>query len=347
MPIPERVRRDAELAQRKLAELAAAQPDQSPSDTPADQPPTEAASPAPEQPAATPAPQPAAPPAPEQPGSPAVDQLIQKLEQAERRHSTLQGMYSTQTAEMQELKTRIESMTALLTQLQRQPAPAAEPPQRQKLLTDDEVRDYGEDMISVIKRAAREEFEVRMVQLAGRLDRLEQLAKQVDQRATAAHSVAAETAEDRYWSRLLDKVPSFEQINVSQDFLDWLEERDSFTGKKRGALLQEAHQQMNVERVAAFFERFAQDKGIAASPAPGGSQGKPANAPTVDLASMAAPAPAAPAPSTTRPANGKVWTTQEVEKLYNDRMRNRITPEEFAKREQEIFRAVSEGRIQS
>jgi hypothetical protein len=264
-------------------------------------------------------------------------------DQWEQRYKTLQGMFAKindQNAELRgqnaEFRGRLDELSA---QVNRSQAPQGQPtqqPAKSRLLSDDEVRDYGAEFIDVTKRAAREEFEERIAEMQKRIDALATSQQTVTQTVQQSAKVAAETLDERYYNALDAGEPDWEKINQSQNFLTWLDEVDTFTGARRQALLNQAFTAKDAGRTLAFFKAFKQThNGSGATP----------NKPSVDTASLVAPETVAGASPTPNSKRGKIWSQADVEKVYDDRVRGKITPQRFSELEKEIMAAVSEGRI--
>jgi hypothetical protein len=101
-------------------------------------------------------------------------------------------------------------------------------------------------------------------------------------------------------------------------------------------LLNQAFNAKDATRVAAFFKAFAET-------APG-APSKP-TAPPVDAASLVSPASVSSGPAPTQPRRGKYWTQAEIEQIYDDKLRGKITLEQFTALEKEALEALAEGRV--
>jgi hypothetical protein len=346
----ERIAAEAAAAEAALAAAAAGTPPAGGTADPGA--PAAPATPAVADPAATPA-SPTAdagtPPAPAPTAAPAA--AAPAVSDIEQRYNSLQGMFNRQAAENADLKARLDQ-TLRLAELQRTAAPAAPaaaPTPPPSLVSASEREEFGPDLIDVAQRAAREQYLPLITALQGRVARLEQTIAQQSQTVQRVEAVAAQTAEQKFEADLTAAAAAagydWKAINLDPKFLDFLDEEDTFSGEKRLSLFQRAAQQLDAKRVSSFFGAYA--KGMtAARPLDGGNS--PASgtaAPIVDPRSLVTPGPAAPAPATTAPANGKIWTQAEVEKVYDDRMKQRITAEQFAVQEAAVLKAINEGRV--
>lgn len=273
-------------------------------------------------------------------GAPPVGNLPSN-DQWEQRYRTLQGMFAKTNEQNAELRGRLDEMSAQLSRLSAAPQtqqtqqPVA--PTAKRYLTEEEVKDYGQEFIDVTKRAAREEFEGRLAELQEQIKNLTASQQNVVQTAAAASKVAAETLDDKYYSALDVGEPDWEKINESPQFLTWLAEVDTFTGARRQALLNQAFAAKDATRTLAFFKAFKQTQN--------GAGATPNKSPSVDTASLVSPETGASGTPASNSKRGKIWSQAEVEKVYDDRVRGKITPQRFNDLEKEIMAAVSEGRI--
>lgn len=345
MAIPQRVRDAGAEADQMLQQLAAAPPAApAPEPAPAPAPPAPPAPSSPDAPpaAANPPVTPAPAPAPSaQPTNPETE--LQRLHQ---QLQSEQGRRAANEAETLELRGRLQQVTEQLAAMQRaNPAPAAPAPAPVNLITDQDKADFGEDMIDFVGRVVKQAYGATIDGLLRRIGTLEGQLRQVGQQAQTAQQSSEEIAAQRYFQRLDELVPNWQAINDDPAFVDWLKNRDTFSRKTRHELLKSAHAEADAETVAAFFNAYLREKGTpAAAPAPAPTPVPPA--PSVDPATLVAPTPSnAPAPSV-NPRNGKIWTQAEIEQVYDDRIKKRITPEKFAEQEAEIQRALLEGRVQ-
>lgn len=295
--------------------------------------------------AAAPAPQPQPPP--------------ETADDWKQRYQSLKGRFDTQANQLANANTRLTSLETLVAGLQR-PAPArtAPPPaprSQTKRLTADDVKEYGEDMINVVKKAALDAIEPVLEQrvtavrteVNGRLQDITSKVGNVEREgAVSAHQ------------RLLDfmdkNLDTWRTINHHPAFHSWLALTDPLSGAIRKNLLNDAVAKGDGSRALTFYRMFLAEKGVPA-PANGNGNQPPPNtngngngAATVDLASLAAPG--RPAASGTTPvvpdnSNGEIITRAEISAFYRKKNAGGYTPEEAARLEAEVFKAGREGRI--
>lgn len=331
MAVPNKIRDSAREADAALAEIAAANE--------------------------TPAPAPDAPtPNPneitdgqsrnvvETPTPPVRDEsdLARKLSEAEQRYATLQGMFNKQSNDLSELKGRTELLSQLIAQ--RAEAGTATPAADEKpasLISTKEREEFGEDLLDVARRVAREDWKPHFDKMRRDLDevmnKMQQMVPQIETSVQSAHA----SAQDRFKARLTQLAPKWEKQNTDQKFLDWLNQNDVFSGYQRMQLLHAAYQQHDADRVAQFFNTFFNEQ--PSNEAPSGANEQRVS--SVDPATLIAPSNSSSGAPSSNPSTGKQWTMREIEKIYDDKSKGRITAGEFAKREAEITKALSEGRI--
>lgn len=330
MAIPAQVRAAGKEADEALQALAASinPPAPNPDEPPAD-PPVDLA-------ASNPPPTPAPPQAPTvQPTS--ADAELARLQQE---LSTAKGREAARDRELAELRGQVQT----LTQVAQRPAEPPKPPAPQSLITDEDRKDFGEDMIDLVQRLIRQDAGNTLTQLTNRLTVME---SKLDKLGKSTENVAQSAADARfaaYLKGLDDTAPGWRDTNEEQKFLDWLEKADKFSRKSRGELLADAHNRADHETVANFFKAYWAESGV--TPAePAAPTPTPPAQPVVDPQSLVSPTPvSAPTPSA-NPRAGRIWTQAEVEKVYDDRVHKRITAERFAQLEAEITAAVVEGRV--
>lgn len=319
-PIPARVAAEAAQAEQDLAALAAAA-----------QPPA----PAPPEPA------PPAPPAPPQaPTAAPVPDTSLELRRLSQQLATMQGRLDASEQDRILLRTQLQQAQAA------PPAPPTPPAPPASLLTEKERSEYGEEFIDVVTRILKQTLGTQLTDLGTRIAGLEGRIGSTLQQVKAVQQETREQVIARYENSLNTKIPGWEQVNVDPQFLDWLENVDTLTGKKYMDLLADAHERADANRVIHIFRLYKPDLGTgtpAATPAPPAPPAPPTG--HIDPNSVIAPAtsPAAPAPA--NPPAARVWTMGEVDKLYEDKEKGRITPSEFVKLEREYLTALAEGRV--
>lgn len=234
----------------------------------------------------------------------------------ESRFKVLQGKYN---AEVPRLSAENKDLKSKLTELEQKLDQMVAEKSREPLVKPEEIEEYGEGLIDVARRIAREELAVKQTEIDKLKDQIASLT-----------SVTSQKVDKDFFGSLTDKVPDWEQINQDARFLAWLDEVDDLTGETRQNLLSRAEKSRDAERTAKFFQRFKDANKTWAAQA------------THSLDQQIAP-PASPAPST--PQSKKVWTRVEVADFYDRMKRGSISDAEAIAIEADIMSAQIEGRI--
>lgn len=208
-----------------------------------------------------------------------------------------------------------------------------------KYLKEDEVEDYGADMIDVVKRAAREEFEPMLAKLQEENSHLRGLLGGMQQQT-------ATNAKQTMLTQLDEQIPQWREVNGNQEFLGWLENVDPYSGQKKLDMLRQAFEGNNTQRVMAFFRGFLNENAAFTT-----SQQPNPSEPKVSMETLVAPGRASdgdqPRAQEGNTVNGKVWTSADVSKFYRDVQRGvfKNDPAERDRLERDIFLAQKQGRI--
>lgn len=301
MSLPRAVLEAEEKANRLHEELLKQQ-------TPAEDPPADPPSdPAPEDPPADPVP-PTPPSDSPTPPAPGPD------DEWEHRFKVLQGKYNAEiprlAGENKELKAKLQEFEVQLEALKNKPEPLVKP---------EEIEEYGEGLIDVARRIAREELATKDAEIQALKAKLDSLS-----------TVTAQKTESDFFKTLTDKVPDWEAINENPKFLEWLGEVDELTGDTRQAMLSRAEQARDAVRTARFFERFKETFSSRAAQA------------TTALEQQVVPSSSKSSPT---PPAKKVWTRGEIQDFYARARRGDISDAEAVAIEADIMSAQIEGRI--
>lgn len=246
----------------------------------------------------------------------------------QHKYKTLQGMYD---ADVPRLHAQLKELQAQLDELKKKPEQVQEKPaekKRQKLVTDADVESFGQDLIDLQKRVAREvamEFEDTLEALKAKNNELEKLLAQT---GTQMGATAFETKLHRL-------VPDFDAINADPKWVAWLDEFDPIIRGPRRLVAQDAFNRGDAEAVADYVKLF---KSVhAAAPAPQKNQ---------ELERQVQPTRAANNATPTS-QKGKILSTKEVEKMFEKVTRLNIEQkfDEARKLEAEIDAAYLEGRV--
>lgn len=234
----------------------------------------------------------------------------------EARYKTIAGKYNAEVPRLhQQIKERDSELKALKDRMDLLEAAASKEP----LVKPEEVQEFGEPLVDLIRRAAREEVgskDVEIQQLKSKLDRFE--------------STSTANTEANFYKELATAVPDWMAINDDPDFHAWLREDDELTGYQRQQLLGQAESNRDAVRVAKFFSAYKK------------IQHGTAVAASNSLESQVAPT----STRTDPPQPGKkIWTRAEIADFYARDRRGEYSEEDSVAIDQEIQNAITERRV--
>lgn len=264
------------------------------------------------------------------------------------KYMVLQGKYNAEVprlvAREKELRKKIEEMESKVAQLQMAqqarkdedddafggsgPGDHDERPQVDDSFDPSVFEDYGEEFVALAKRNAALEAQI-------------QELKAVLESVTAQ---TRETAAERYAAKVVELCPRFYEIDSDPAFAQWVEEIDPLSGISRKALLLEAHQAMDADRVAGIYNEYARQSGMmtkerGSTPSAAKRSYRP---PDVQAQAI----PDASGSSSPSDSEGKrLWTREMIRKFYADMAKGRYTAERAAAIEKDLHAAVREGRV--
>lgn len=234
-----------------------------------------------------------------------VETQVQKAQTTdpwEQKYKILQGKYSAEVPrlaqEKRQMAEQLKQVTSRLEELER----AAN---HKPLVSDQDVQEYGEGLIEVIRKAAREE-------ISAKDSEIEALKRKL----SMVEDVTIQKTTDDFWKDLKRQVPDWEQINTQEAWLDWLGGMDDFAGRVRQDMLDEAQSARNADRVAKFFNAYKQQKGI--------SQKKLA----AELEQQVVPDSGAPSVA---PSSSKLLSIEDVRRANIQALKGKITAAELEK----------------
>lgn len=239
-------------------------------------------------------------------------------EKWEARFKTLSGKYNAEVPRLHAaIKERDAKLNSLTAEVEALKASLTTP--RESLVKPEEVSEFGEPLVDLMRRAAREELQVKDAEIAELKRKLDQVV------GTTTASV-----EVSFYDRLAMQVPEWRVVNDDPEFHTWLGEVDELTGYQRQDILAQAEEKRDADRVARFFKAFQkvqQDKSAAS------------------VSSLEAQV----APEATRtpeaPRGKKLWTRGEIADFYARDRRGEYSDADAAAIDAEIQLAIRENRV--
>jgi hypothetical protein len=296
---------------------------------------TDAQNPAPADPEPTQAeppqdPQPApAEPKPVEP-TPTPTEPVVAEETWQQKYKTLKGMYDAEVprlhADLRELKGQVDSLRKAS---ETKPVEPAKPKAAEKLVTDADVEAFGQDLIEVQRKVAREVAS----EFRGELDAMRAENEKLREQLT---STGTQVSEASFEQRLYRMVPDFEAVNANPKWIAWLNEVDPLLRAPRSSVAQQAFNRGDAEGVAHYVAMFKQTVAPAEQKADK----------TDELERQLQPnRGATSAPPTSQ--KGKVYTNSDIEKMFRKAadLGTKGQLDAAKKLEAEIDAAFMEGRV--
>lgn len=288
--------------------------------------------PAEAQAAPAPAGDPAPAPAPALAPAPAADSDEGNWRQ---KYLTLQGLFNQKLPEAQRAaQTATANVQALQQQLaaaqaELEKARAERPP----LVTDEDKAVFGDDLLGVVAKQARQELQPEIDQMKATIDTYAARNAQLEALLAGQAQTVQKSLQQQFYDALDAGSPDWERVNRDPLFLAWLGEYDPGAGTTRMQVLQQQFAAMNAQGVLHFFNAFSQAK-----QAPRAAS-VPADMIDPPRTSAGTQAPSAPAK--------RQWKRAEISQFYADRAAGRYAGKEAEAKaiEADLFSAGAEGRI--
>lgn len=233
---------------------------------------------------------------------------------------------------IEELKQKLEALEEHKTQ------EVEKAREKENEITSDERETYGDDLIAVVHKIARQES-ANMLKLAElKFQALQKRNEDLEQQVGSVSQTVGDTVKQQFYTQLEQRVPDWQTINQDTQFLTWLGQVDPFTGVQRQALLDDAANANSVDRVVRIFSAYKDSRESSPETTSRNQELERQVSPSRSRGAGAKPS--------TDPRGGKkIWSQQELSAFYDDYARGRITPDEATKTEHEIYQAAAEGRI--
>lgn len=260
----------------------------------------------------------------------------------EHRYKSMKGRYDRANDQLRGLSEQVASLQNVIATMQvsnSTPSDAKTEQAVERFITPEEENDYGQEFLKVVGKKAKEELLPVINKYEAKIAELEARLKGVDGYVT-------QDARTRMLSSLDEKVPNWREINKDDNFLNWLQLPDLYSGAIRHELLKEAFERNNTPRVQAFFTGFLAEE-AALDPASGETGRTEAPANKVSLENLAAPGRAKSAAATNAPAEKPIFTRAQIAKFYADATAGKYKGREADRDrlERQIFEAERDGRI--
>lgn len=288
-----------------------------------------------------PAPQPAEPAEPTQNIEPVAPQPEVKPEKPvepevpeetwQQKYKTLKGMYDAEVprlhSDIRELKSQMDRLQRAAETPKPETKPAAQPT---KLVTDADVQAFGEDLIEVQRKVAREVA----AEFRGELDAMK---AENDKLREQLNMTGSQVSEASFEQRLYRLVPDFQAVNADERWIGWLNEVDPLLRAPRKSVAQDAFNRGDAEAVAHYIGMFKASVAPVEQPSDKAAELEK----QIQPKRSAANAPVS--------QQAKTYTDAQIQKMFQKsvEMSSRGQRDEAMKLEAEIDAAYREGRVRA
>ena len=269
-------------------------------------------------------------------------QLVEPVEQAtqvtqpeyavlEQRFRVMEGKYKAEVPRLiEQNRTLSEQLDRALAALETK---AKEPPPDTKLVTDADIEAYGNDLVDMVRRAAREEFKTLSEAFAAKLD---QRFGDVAAKAERAEKQTVKSETDKFWTAIRGAHADFDEVNADPRWDAFLDTNVPGTRFTRRAVANDAVDRFDAGVVIEQLTAFKDSVGL-------GKPEVPAK-PKPNLNSQVAPSSSR---SSTPQASGaqRIWTGKEYADALDHRNGQRMPREDYEALIAEAETALNEGRV--
>jgi hypothetical protein len=166
------------------------------------------------------------------------------------RYIALKGKYDAEVprlhADVREFKGQLDSLRKVV---ETKPVETKKPAVAEKLVTDADVQAFGEDLIEVQRKVAREVA----AEFRSELDAMRVENEQLREQLT---TTGTQVSEASFEQRLYRMVPDFQEVNADSRWVDWLNEVDPLLRAPRKSVAQDAFNRGDAEAVAHYIGMF-------------------------------------------------------------------------------------------
>lgn len=261
-----------------------------------------------------------------------------------QRYQSLQGQFNSQVpALQQQVRQMTDSVEQLTARLEAAEAAKAAPkePEPSELVTKTDVEAFGEDLVDLARRIAKEEFGRRESTYVKQIEALE--GKLAEAKGTVGEVVQSQaaSAQERFFENLTTALPTWEAVQATDQCQTWLSSRiPGSTATWNDALVGAAGRRdvsAVVEVFDAFFERYP-----ALNP-----KAKQQDADTARQELNRQVAPGKSSASTSTPTSRRTYTGAEFqsESMRLMRLQQKGSNDDAARLDAELNAALAEGRV--
>jgi len=264
---------------------------------------------------------------------------VRKDNEWEHKYNSMKGRYDRAERVIQQQADRITNLEGTIAAMQVRATDAPPELSPQRLVTPEEKDQWGDELLSVVGKRAKEEV---LPEVEALKSQIASLQKKLD----GVGGYVTQNARTRMIQDLDADLPNWKALNSDPNFLNWLALPDTYSGVIRQELLNAAYERNDSPRVLAFFKGFLAEEAATAPQAEHQPTPPAKPAPKVPLEAFAAPgrAKTAAAPA---PAEKPIITRAQIAKFYVDVNAGKYRGRDAEKDgfERQIFEAQRDGRI--
>lgn len=246
------------------------------------------------------------------------EELRKELETERQRYRSLQGMIRKRDEQINQLHEMLASMHQA-----REQAPAPQEDGK-SLLTSEDSQNFGDDMVDMARRAARQEMQT--------------IEKQLDEIRRQIQGVSKTTQQftEQSFEQQLDQLTEnrWRELDTDPLFMDWLK-----ANRYRTGMFQQALSQRDAHAVADVFNEYSREQTQAQA-----KQEAPKQKRQDQLQKQVAPGKSRSTGTAQQDqSEPKEWTRSEIASVYANS--KQYTKEDFERLEREIAAAQKAGRV--
>lgn len=251
-----------------------------------------------------------------------------------KKYNTLQGKYD---AEVPRLHQQIRDLNAKLQALEeaqrQQPSEPTKPKEKVSYVTDADRAEFGEELLDVQRRVAREVAEEYQEQIAAQ-------AKVIKELEAKIANTGSQIGQMSFSQRLVQLVPDFEKVDRDERWVAWLNEHDPMLRAPRRSQAKAAFDAGDAEAVAHYVNLWKSSIADMQEPVKAKRQS--------ELEKQVSPNRSANSVNTQSAGrDAKVYSAREVEAAWTKirTLTTRGMLDEAAKLEADLTAAYLEGRV--
>lgn len=261
-----------------------------------------------------------------------------------QRYQSLQGQFNSQVpALQQQVRQMTDSVEQLTARLEAAEAAKAAPRELEasELVTKTDVDAFGEDLVDLARRIAKEEFGRRESTYVKQIEALE--SKLTEAKGTVGEVVQSQaaSAQERFFDNLTAALPTWEAIQATDQCQTWLSSRIPGSTATWNDALVGAAGRRDVSAVVEVFDAFF-ERNPALNP-----KAKQQEADTARQELNRQVAPGKSSASTSTPTSRRTYTGAEFqsESMRLMRLQQKGSNDDAARLDAELNAALAEGRV--